>query len=343
MFALAAGALETARLLLVSREGHADGLGNGYDQVGRYCPTHLYGSGAKRRFLGDPSRVGYHFKRSRDGVYVQHMLATRAEVQRDRRLMNFCTVLHYPFLDDPSHGSAILSSVFLAKGLLAHRLPAELFGRALDQKHGSQGSRRFPARMIGRHLRNVATDAGAVPAFAWDWLTRRMLVRRKLPGVKVYSRRGEYDLLYSAEQEPNPDSRVMLSGVPDAFGYSRLRSDWRYTDRDVASIVENHEIIAEDVRGSNNPCVAMDIDRTSLAERIRAGTRLGSHHIGTTRMSQNPRTGVVDEQCRVHGTANLFIAGSGVFPTSSCMSVTLLIVAIAARVADTIAGEFRRQ
>ena len=41
----------------------------------------------------------------------------------------------------------------------------------------------------------------------------------------------------------------------------------------------------------------------------------GKHHMGTTRMHADPRQGVVDPDCRVHGLANLYVAGSSVFPT----------------------------
>jgi hypothetical protein len=324
---------------MVSRDTHPAGLGNEYDQVGRYFQTHLYGTVAKIRYLANPKDVRYHFERSRDGVYVQHMLAIRPEVQRKRRLLNFCAVLHYPYFDDPSHGSAILSSMFLVKRLLAHRLPAELIGKALDQKHGGAGGHKLATNLLGRHLWNVVADAGSMPAFSWDWLMRRVLARRKLPGVKLYSRHGEYPLLYSAEQEPNAESRINLSATRDDFGYNRVRSDWRFTRRDIDSIIENHAIIANDLRGAGGTRAVVDLDYTTLAERVRSEARLSSHHIGTTRMSQDLRTGVVDKNCRVHGISNLYIASSAVFPTSSCMSVTLLIVALALRVASSILDE----
>jgi choline dehydrogenase-like flavoprotein len=63
-----------------------------------------------------------------------------------------------------------------------------------------------------------------------------------------------------------------------------------------------------------------------------------SHHIGTTRMSDDPRTGVVDKDCRVHGVGNLFIAGSSVFPTSGFANPTLTIVALAIRLAEHLKG-----
>ena len=58
------------------------------------------------------------------------------------------------------------------------------------------------------------------------------------------------------------------------------------------------------------------------------------HHVGTTRMSTDPRTGVVDPSCRVHGMHNLFIAGSSVFPTEGFANPTLTIIALGLRLAD---------
>jgi choline dehydrogenase-like flavoprotein len=48
-------------------------------------------------------------------------------------------------------------------------------------------------------------------------------------------------------------------------------------------------------------------------------------------MHVDPKQGVVDGNCRVHGLANLFVAGSSVFPTSGHANPTLTIVALALR------------
>jgi choline dehydrogenase-like flavoprotein len=74
----------------------------------------------------------------------------------------------------------------------------------------------------------------------------------------------------------------------------------------------------------------VDADLTTWSPRMIGG----HHHMGTTRMSDDPRTGVVDRDCRVHGMANLFIAGSSVFPTGGSANPTLTIVALALRMAD---------
>jgi choline dehydrogenase-like flavoprotein len=54
------------------------------------------------------------------------------------------------------------------------------------------------------------------------------------------------------------------------------------------------------------------------------------------------RFGVVDKNCRVYGLANLYIAGSSVFPTGGYANPTLTIVALALRLADHLTSQFAR-
>ena len=51
-------------------------------------------------------------------------------------------------------------------------------------------------------------------------------------------------------------------------------------------------------------------------------------------MAADPQAGVVDADCRVHSTDNLYVAGSAVFPTQGYVNPTLTIVALASRLAD---------
>ena len=62
--------------------------------------------------------------------------------------------------------------------------------------------------------------------------------------------------------------------------------------------------------------------------------KFGSHQMGTTRMSSNARNGVVDNNCKVWGLNNLYIAGSSVFPTAGYANPTFNIAALAVRLAD---------
>jgi choline dehydrogenase-like flavoprotein len=58
------------------------------------------------------------------------------------------------------------------------------------------------------------------------------------------------------------------------------------------------------------------------------------HHAGTTRMHDDPRHGVVDAQCRVHGLENVFVAGASVFPTAGFANPVLTILALSLRLGD---------
>ena len=60
----------------------------------------------------------------------------------------------------------------------------------------------------------------------------------------------------------------------------------------------------------------------------------GRHHMGTTRMHEDAKRGVVNADGRVHGIENLYVAGSSVFPTSGASNPTLTVVALALRLAD---------
>jgi choline dehydrogenase-like flavoprotein len=60
------------------------------------------------------------------------------------------------------------------------------------------------------------------------------------------------------------------------------------------------------------------------------------HIIGTMRMGADPKTSVVDADLRSHDHPNLFILGSGVFPTSATANPTLTIAALAIRAVDAV-------
>ena len=67
----------------------------------------------------------------------------------------------------------------------------------------------------------------------------------------------------------------------------------------------------------------------------------GFHHLGTTRMASDPKSGVTDSFGQVHGLANLFVAGTSLFPTAGWANPTLTMLALALRTADRIASQVR--
>jgi choline dehydrogenase-like flavoprotein len=135
------------------------------------------------------------------------------------------------------------------------------------------------------------------------------------------------------EQAPNPDSRVTLADDTDALGLRVARLDWRLSELDVRTMTHATEAIG--VAFGSSGFGRLRFEEWVLDDpRSWVGMYGGNHHMGTTRMSEDPRRGVVDSDCRVHGVGNLFVAGSSVFPTGGFVNPTLTLTALAHRLAD---------
>jgi choline dehydrogenase-like flavoprotein len=138
---------------------------------------------------------------------------------------------------------------------------------------------------------------------------------------------------------PNRDSRVTLDKQRDDLGIPRARLDWRLSPLDRHSAVRTVQIVGAAFAHSGLGRLRMLIDEDG--HDWPPDLSGGPHHMGTTRMSDGPRDGVVDRNCRVHGMANLFIAGSSVFATGGSSTPTLTIVAMTLRLADHLRNLMR--
>lgn len=136
------------------------------------------------------------------------------------------------------------------------------------------------------------------------------------------------------EQRPLRESRVMLNDEEtDSFGIRRVIVDWKVDEQDMADYRRTLEMIGAELGRLGLGLLWIPVDEDGVINDALEG---GCHHMGTTRMHPDPESGVVNEDCRVHGIDNLYCAGSSVFPTSGFANPTLTIVALAHRLADHI-------
>ena len=141
------------------------------------------------------------------------------------------------------------------------------------------------------------------------------------------------------ETEPDPLSRVQLADEVDALGMRRVKVDWRLSDTVVRTVDRTFELIAKELQDKGIARVTLD---SPIARCGWAGDMEGTyHHMGTTRMHDSPRQGVVDRNCQVHGVGNFHIAGSSVFPTSSSNHPTMTLVALALRLSDRLTDQVK--
>jgi choline dehydrogenase-like flavoprotein len=146
-----------------------------------------------------------------------------------------------------------------------------------------------------------------------------------------------FDLLTRQEQAPNPNSRVTLMREADALGMPRAQLDWRLTELDRHSFRAFYAALGRELGRAGVGRVRMNPWVLDTSPRWPSSLGGGWHHMGTTRMHPDPRQGVVDVNCRVHGYANAFVAGASVYPTGGCANPTLTLVALAVRLAKHVA------
>jgi choline dehydrogenase-like flavoprotein len=172
-----------------------------------------------------------------------------------------------------------------------------------------------------RDVANVVVDVDRLAPFA----ARRAL--RIQPDNRLFL------ILNRLEIAPNPESRVTLDTERDAFGLNRVQLDWRLSAIDKAAVRASQEELGAALGAAGLGRVFIEFDEDAPWPSVMQG---GYHHMGTTRMSDDPRSGVVDKDCRVHGMHNLYVAGSSTFRTTGVANPTLTILALALRLADQI-------
>jgi choline dehydrogenase-like flavoprotein len=135
------------------------------------------------------------------------------------------------------------------------------------------------------------------------------------------------------EMAPNFDSYVELDNSTDpepVFGQQQTRIHWVFSDQDRKTYEKNCELF------KNASSRVPDIITWEPWDSIAAQWIVNGHHIGTTRMSaaSAPTEGVVDENLKVHGVDNLYVAGSSVFPTAGISNPTMTIITLSIRLAE---------
>jgi hypothetical protein len=317
-FVLAGGGLEVTRLLLDS-DMSGPGLGNRHDKLGRYYACHVESIGA--RLVPGPRKPPFAFEKTLDGVYARRKLQFSEAAQHRHRLLNSAFRLHFPPYADARHGSAVMSTIYIAKAALAAEHARILHQGALD---GVVSPRRA-------HLRNITSGLPQVAGFGMQWLFLRKFARRKLPYTLVPNADGSYPLEFNCEQTPLASSRVSLLRERDRHGMRRIHVEWRLGREDVEAARRGFIVLRDTLQRSSS--CRLEFDEFRLDALLENAMPLGGHHMGTARMASSPREGVVDGNCALFELPNLYIASAAVFPTVGHANPTLTVVALAIRLA----------
>ena len=139
------------------------------------------------------------------------------------------------------------------------------------------------------------------------------------------------------EQEPRFENHVALDSTKsDDLGIPRATLHWKKTEADRRTIVVTANEFAREIANSELGRVRL-VNWVADDGPIAPQRTMGSwHHMGGTRMSDSPDRGIVDRHLRVHGTRNLYVGGSSVFPSGGYANPTLTIVQLSLRLSDEI-------
>lgn len=140
------------------------------------------------------------------------------------------------------------------------------------------------------------------------------------------------------EPAPDPDRRITLDTARDALGMPRATLNNTISDDDFARYRATLEEWGRQLLASG--AGILRIHHATREEWLK-GLDWGNHHMGTTRMHTDPKLGVTDADGLVHGISNLFVSGSGLFPTYGASNPTMNLVALTLRLADHLKGLFK--
>jgi choline dehydrogenase-like flavoprotein len=300
---LCCGGIENARLLLASNRTVPYGVGNQNDTVGRFLMDHpgctLGTFEPTKKSYPVQDRFGHYWLDDAKGRhnYLQG-IALSPEIQQQEQLLNCAAFLNSPLAsDDPASALRRLPSVFKNK-----KLTKQAYEDAFT----------------------VLTQPGA---------TTQGIYRRYVKHRPLIPKASMIILYCLVEQRPDPESRVTLSERTDALGMPLSKLNWKISEQELHTVRRLSQLIYQEFQrlGLPQPKLSEWLD---VKENWESNFEDRTHSMGTTRMSLNPKEGVVDVNSQVHGVEGLFIAGSSVFPTGGHANPTLMLIAMSIRLAD---------
>jgi choline dehydrogenase-like flavoprotein len=292
---LACGGIENARLLLASNQQLAQGVGNTHDLVGRYLQDHP-NTEVGTLLPGRLKQQAYlnYFYINKTRILPRLFLSEDFLAQN--RLLNTNVYIQYQSADDDAFS--------IAKELYRKQARGELSRQELKL-----------ALRLTKKLPQLLETA------------KQYYFHRK-----VYTPQGVARVNVMMETPPSPDNRVRLSTETDGLGMPKAVIEWQ-----IDPLVRQTLLACTDLASdyfARAGLGELQLDDWLPQDDWAAHIKDAKHHIGTTRMANSPTEGVVNEHCRVHGIANLYVAGSSVFPTSGHSNPTATLLALALRLAD---------
>lgn len=306
-FVMCFGGIENARMLLEFNDKNEQSLGNKYDNVGRYFMEHPVVRAANL-LTTESERFGLYQGTMLEKRFISGYFKLSDNAIRDKKTCN----LRMPLID--------ASNYTLSDGISSfHEMKQSFSQTEIPDNFGS-------------HLFNMVSDLDMVIE----------AVSRKAFDTPMFDHADElggFEMQLMVEQSPERNNRITLSEEKDLYGIRKINIEWVLSETDKKRMWKSLSITA-------NELSRLGLGRLKLLKEREDriwGDQLsfGNHHMGTTRMSDSSKHGVVDKNLKVFGTENFYIGGCSVFPTGGHVPPTLTLVALSVRLAEHLTEELK--
>ncbi|NMG20221.1 GMC oxidoreductase [Brasilonema bromeliae] len=309
---LSCGGIENARLLLASNRTIPNGIGNQNDVVGRFLMDHslcVIGSFDHHAAYSVRNRFGHYLIKNKQRTHVYlHGLSLSPKIQEQENLLRCDAYLEeYNPLPNDSWSAMRRLKTTLRKRECIKQSTQDIF-------------------TILSNFREISSGF------------HRRYVKRRPPLLKVE----RLELHCMLEQLPDPESRITLStNQKDRLNMPLAKINWKVNSLERQTAQRMSQLITQEFQRIGFPAPHLS-SWLNKEENWTQNFEDKAHHTGTTRMSANPKKGVVNVNSQVHEVNGLFVAGSSTFPTSGTANSTLMIVALALRLADHLKYNYFR-
>jgi len=315
-FVLAAGTVETVRLLLASRSTTPAGVGNKHGQVGRNFHDHLtlpaatLTGAARERVLGE----------------------LRPWIVRAGRAHSPKSKLHAATL----HSAKLVASAELCTQLDINPILAHLTLEEPEDTGITAVRSLLRARQSEGLTAALRSHAGRLPAALVEAI--RLAWSAQAQGRRYVSPEAQVKLYLNAAQDAPSASRITLSDQPGPNGQPLAIVDRRITPRELHTLRRfagwlRTSLTAQGLKAIQwDPALLADEGDLPMLDDAR-------HAMGGACMGTDPRSSVVDANLTVHGIDNLSIASAATFPTGAAHLPTLPLMALTLRLADRLRNQ----
>jgi choline dehydrogenase-like flavoprotein len=310
---VAAGTLETSRLLLASRSVEPTGVGNQHDQVGRNLHDHLT---IRAATLTGPARASM-LRDFRPWIFGQTTHSYKLEASPTlRRQLSLNPAVAFLTFEDPQN-----SGLAAVRDLLTARQRGDFAATLLRQ---------------APHL-----PSAALQALRLAWQAKRHHRR-------FISAQTEVHLKINIAQDAASLSRLTLSPDLDTLAQPKPIVDWHITPNELATLrnLAHHLRSRLDTTGLSDGMhwtpelfTPNFLEHSEPSDQARDSHLLDDarHPMGGACLGTDPRTSVVDPNLTVHGIPNLHLASAATFPDGTPQLPTLPLMALTLRLADRLA------